>query len=269
MFGMKKKDQKEKLIDLIRGKKNPEETKKGASGFEEAGIDANELESIRKISHLIDSVPVEEPSTDMDRKFYEMLENERNYTSTSGKSLSHKKWFQASPFSAGLRIAAGIALFLLGWFMASWSGQSLRSGREMADLSDRLTDLKETLVLTMMQQNSTVERIKAVNMANEFNNADERIIQSLLGALNHDDNDNVRLLSLEALIRYSNNPAVREGLVASIRNQSSPMIQLRLAEVMVALNERKAAPEFQKILTNADLNYSVRNKINEAVTVLL
>jgi hypothetical protein len=47
------------------------------------------------------------------------------------------------------------------------------------------------------------------------------------------------------------------------------MIQLRLAEVMVALNEKNAAAEFQKVLMDAGLNYSVRNKINEAVTVLL
>jgi hypothetical protein len=38
---------------------------------------------------------------------------------------------------------------------------------------------------------------------------------------------------------------------------------------MIALDEKRAAPEFQKILTNAGLNYVVRNKINEAVTVLL
>ena len=100
--------------------------------------------------------------------------------------------------------------------------------------------------MTMLNRTQPVERIKAVNMVNEFENADERIIGSLLGALNHDENDNVRLLSLEALIKYSENPAVREGLVTSIHNQSSPMIQLRLAEVMIALNERKAAPRISE-----------------------
>ncbi len=60
--------------------------------------------------------------------------------------------------SVGLRIAAGIALFLLGWFTASWSGQRSHTGREMAELSDKVTDLKQTLVLTMMQQNSSLEK---------------------------------------------------------------------------------------------------------------
>jgi hypothetical protein len=266
---MKKKDLREKIIDLLHGKLTPEKASEVIAGLKEGGIEAGELESMIRISHMIDSSPSEEPSPDMDRKFYEMLENERSEALPSEKSFRGRRWFQASSFSVGLRIAAGIALFLLGWFTASWSGPRSHTNSEMTDLSNKLTDLQQTLVLTMMQQNSSLERIKAVNMLNEFESTDERIIQSLLGALNHDDNDNVRLLSLEALIRYSDNPAVREGLVASIRNQSSPMIQLRLAEVMVALNERKAAPEFQKVLMNAGLNYSVRNKINEAVTVLL
>jgi hypothetical protein len=121
----------------------------------------------------------------------------------------------------------------------------------------------------MMKQTSAVERIKAVNMVSELEQANSPVIESLLRILNTDTNDNVRLLSLEALIRYADSPVVREGLIASILNQTSPMIQIRLAEVMVALNERRAATEFQKILEDANLNYSVRSKMNSAVVTLL
>ncbi len=121
----------------------------------------------------------------------------------------------------------------------------------------------------MMQQSSPVERIKAVNMVGDFDKADNQIIESLIGVLNNDSNSNVRLLALDALIRYSSVPEVREGLIASIGNQTSPLVQLRLAEIMLALNEKRAVPEFQKVLQNASLNYSVRDKLNEAVVVLL
>ncbi len=266
---MKKKDPKEKISDLLREHLTADEKRKAISGIKEAGMGEDELDSIAKVNRLIDEMPVEDPSSAMDSNFYEMLEEERNKLHVPEKSASERKWSWTSSVNAGLKIAAGIALFLLGWFTASWWGQRTGTTGELAVLSDELRDIKETLVLTMMHQNSSLERIKAVNMVDELGNPDKRIIESLLGALNHDDNDNVRLLTLEALIRYSDNPAVREGLVASIRNQSSPMIQLRLAEVMVALNERNAAAEFQKVLMDAGLNYSVRNKINEAVTVLL
>jgi hypothetical protein len=121
----------------------------------------------------------------------------------------------------------------------------------------------------MMQQSSPVDRIKAVNMVSEFDKADDPVIESLIKILNNDSNDNVRLLSLDVLIRYSSVTKVREELIASIGNQTSPMVQLRLAEIMLALDEKRAVPEFQKILRNASLNYRVRDRINEAVVVLL
>ncbi|MDP4223535.1 MAG: hypothetical protein Q8868_09500 [Bacteroidota bacterium] len=256
---MKKKDPKERLS----------EAEKMNSDSEGMCFSDDEVESIRKINQLIDEVPVDEPSSSMDSRFYEMLEDESREALTTRQSYGRGEWLHSPALRAGIRIAAGIALFLMGWFMSSWLAQKSYHINEVTKLSGELKDLREALVLTMLNQASTLERIKAVNMVNEFENADDKIIEGLLGALNSDNNDNVRLLSLEALLKYSDNPAVREGLVASIKNQLSPVIQLRLAEVMVTLDEKRAAPEFQKILTNAGLNYMVRNKINEAVTVLL
>jgi hypothetical protein len=106
-------------------------------------------------------------------------------------------------------------------------------------------------------------------MVSELKDADKQIIAGLTNLLNSDSNDNVRLLALEELTRYSAIPEVREGLIASIKNQKSPMIQIRLAEIMLFLNEKRAIPEFQKVLQDAGLNYSVRGKMNDAIVVLL
>jgi hypothetical protein len=121
----------------------------------------------------------------------------------------------------------------------------------------------------MMQQNSIVERIKAVNMVDEFETPAFPIIESLLNILNNDTNDNVRLLALEVLTRYTSIPEVRDGLVSTIAKQTSPMIQLRLTEIMLAIKEKRAAPELEKILQNTQINYIVKGKINDAISVLL
>jgi hypothetical protein len=191
---MKKKDPKEKISDLLRKNLTRDEKKMAISELKAAGMGEDELESVAKVNRLIDEMPVS-PSSAMDSQFYQMLEEERNKMQVTGKSISERRWSRAPAVRAGLRIAAGIALFLLGWFTASWWGQQPGTTREMVILSDEIRDIKETLVLTMMHQNSTLERIKAVNMVDELGNPDKRIIESLLGALNHDDSDNVRLLS--------------------------------------------------------------------------
>ena len=266
---MKKDDLKEKLIDLLDGNLSPEETEKIIASLEKSGVSREEIESMRSVSHLIEDMPLPEPSDRMDNRFYAMLGEERKKILPGEPEVRLKRPFLISFVIPGLRIAAGIALFLLGWFAAGWSGSAPARNSQMANLAGEVKQLKETLVLTMMQQNSPMERIKAVNMVSEFDEADSQIIESLVGMLNHDSNDNVRLLALDALIRFSSIPEVRENLIASIGNQTSPLVLLRLSEIMLALNEKRAVPELQKVLQNAHLNYSVRGKMNKVVEVLL
>jgi len=266
---MKRKDHREKLIDLLHGNLSPEEEKEIIAGLERSGMSRQEIEDLRSVSRLIDETPSPGPSERMDKRFDTMLEEEKKNSLLGEPEIKTKKLSFVSLLTPGMRIAAGIALFLLGWFTSGWFGSSTPRDRQIADLSGEIKQLKETLVLTMMQQSSTVERIKAVNMVSEFETADSLIIERLIGVLNHDSNDNVRLLALEALVRYSSVPVVRDGLIGSIGNQTSPLVQLRLADIMLALNEKRAAPEFQKVLQDARLNYSVRGKMNETVIALL
>jgi hypothetical protein len=266
---MKRQDHREKLLDLFKGNLSPEEEEQIIAALERSGISRQEIEAMHSVSRLVEETPSPEPTERMDKRFYAMLEEEKKKALLGEPEIITKKLSFVYLLTPGLRIAACIALFLLGWFTSGWFGSSPPRERQIADLAGEVKELKETLVLTMMKQSSTVERIKAVNMVSEFEDADNRIIESLIGVLNHDSNDNVRLLALEALVRYSSVHEVREGLVECISNQTSPLVQLRLAEIMLALNEKRAAPEFQKVLQNASLNYSVRGKMNEALVVLL
>lgn len=267
---MKRHDREEKLLELLHGKLSPEEEEEVIAALEKSGISREEIGSMRSVNQIIDNAPVPEPSERMDKRFYALLEEEQKKALQGEPEAEMKRSSLASLITPGLRIAAGIALFLLGWFAAGWSGSVSPAGnKQLTNLAGEVKQLKETLILTMMQQSSPVERIKAVNMVSDFDKADNLIIESLIEVLNNDSNSNVRLLALDALIRYSSVPEVREGLIASIGNQTSPLVQLRLVEIMLALNEKRAVPEFQKVLQNASLNYSVRDKLNEAVVVLL
>ncbi len=266
---MKRQDLKKKFLDLLHGDLSPEEEEEVINCLEKSGISRDEIESMRSVDQLIEGMPSPEPSDRMDKRFYTMLADEQKRSLLGEPEVSLKRSFNSPIITPALRIAAGIALFLLGWFAAGWSGSAPAGKKQVANLAGEVKQLKETLILTMIQQSSPVERIKAVNMVSEFDKVDSEIIESLIGVLNHDSNDNVRLLALDALIRYSFIPEVREGLVASIGNQTSPLIQLRLAEIMLVFGEKRAVPEFERVLQNVNLNYSVRGKMNEVVLSLL
>ena len=234
-----------------------------------SGHNEEELSELRGIHDLLMDNYGPDPPSSMDTGFYRMLDNEMQ-RSSGNKYLSLLLSFTGTNvFRYSVRIAAGIALFIMGWLGSSFLGDSGNNSRQLSELSTEINILKESLVLTMMKQSSPAERIQAVTMVSDLDEIDTSIAGSLLGVLTLDPNDNVRLVALETLVDYADNPEVREGLVRSISMQKSPLIQLRLAEIMLRLEEKSSAGEFQKILTDVTLDYNVREKLNEVVEVLL
>ncbi len=266
---MKKRKPEEILFDMLNRKLSDREFDELKNYLKESDMSREDFESIQLLDKLMDKSAVPGPSEKMDRRFYVMLNEEQKKELMGNPGISSESLFTSFFRTAGLRVAAGIALFILGWFASAWFNSGNAGHDQITSLTGEIKQLKETLVVSMMQQNSPVERIKAVNMVAELGSADNQVIEGLLKVLNQDENDNLRLLSLDALIRYSAIPEVREGLISSISNQTSPLVQLRLAEIMLALKEKRAVPEFQKVLENEILNYNVRDKISNAVVVLL
>ncbi len=266
---MKEQDYAGKLAELLSSDIPEGKRADIMAELEKSGVSREEIESVLSISRLVGESPVTEPSSKMDRRFYAMLEGEER-KDLLGAPEGVKYRFPGIFFhGTAFRIAAGIALFLLGWFSSALFSSGIRSKGQVSDLANEVKELKETLVLTMMQQSSSIERIKAVNMVSESGKADDQVIESLFDLLNHDTNDNVRLLALDALSNFVSEQDVRQRLIESISGQTSPMVQIRFTELMLALKEKRAAPEFQKVLGNANLNYNVRGKVKEALTVLL
>jgi len=224
----------------------------------------NNQKSNEDLHDMIGKIPVPEPSGTLDAKFGLLLKEEKKKLLLSEPVPERKRLAYPVSYYV-LRIAAGIALFLTGWFASSVTGT--RNRDQLTSLGDEVNMLRETLVLAMIQQNSPVERIKAVQMAGQFE-ADDRIIENLIMMLANDENDNVRLMALEALVKYADQPQVREGLISTISKQSSPMVQLRFAELMVIMQEKRSVPEFQKVLQDVNLNYAVRSKIDETLQLL-
>lgn len=251
---MKKKNISEKKIhDLLKDQQN---------------ISEDEVTDLKKVYDILMNEDIPEPPDSLDERFYSLLKSlvskDKSNLSTGLSGL-----FKPESIRVVTSIAAGIALFILGWFGAGITG-SVRTGeKQIEELTREVSGLRHSLVINMLSQNSPSERIQAVNMVSEMNEVDSKIIESMLSTLNNDPNNNVRLVALEALVAYVDYPEVREGLIKSISIQESPSIQYRLAEIMQALQEKRSVPEFQKVLNDLTLDYSVRERINETIEVLI
>jgi hypothetical protein len=95
------------------------------------------------------------------------------------------------------------------------------------------------------------------------------VAEALLTTLNNDPNVNVRLVTLDALVRFARDPLVREGLIKSIAQQDSPLMQSAIADVMVKLQEKGSVQSLQELLRKKDINEMVRKKIEQSIHRLI
>ena len=87
--------------------------------------------------------------------------------------------------------------------------------------------------------------------------------------IDNDENVNVRLMAVEALFNFADNPKVRIGLIKSITKQDSPIVQVALADIMVLLQEKGSIEELRKLLDKNNLNESVETKLRNSIKSLI
>ena len=132
-----------------------------------------------------------------------------------------------------------------------------------------MSDLKEMMMLSLLEKESATDRLKAVSLSEDMGQASQKVTSALMQTLNHDDNVNVRLAALDALRAYSRDSKVREELIRSISKQDSPLVQISLAELMVEMQAKSSVKELEKILHNENTPTDVKKKIRESIQVII
>jgi hypothetical protein len=230
--------------------------------IESGKLDLDELESIHSLDATLNKITYPEPSPDLDDRFYQMLSLERK----TGNSFSWSEFFSWSFLAPKLALAS-VALVIgigVGYFL-----KPATDPQQMTVLSQQVTDLKEMMMLSLLEKESATERLKAVNLTQDMNDASSKVTGALLETLNEDENVNVRLAALEALKPYARNGVVREALIRSIAKQSSPLVQVGLAELMAELHERSSVKELEKIIQSDETPADVKNRIKESIKILI
>ena len=227
-----------------------------------------EFEDLKLLWETSNAINAPEPSEAMDVKFFDMLNSETEKQKKSNLSwfnqLSNCLSFLMKPqFAYGL-LLLGIGLSI-GYFLKSDDTQTVTN----IVANDETEEVREKLVLTLLEQSSVNKRLQGVSEANRFDKVDKTVIKALLQTLNKDTNVNVRLAAIESLTNYVSNPEVRQGLVQSIPNQESPIVQVTLANLMAALQEKNSIEPFKKLLQNKELDTTVKRKIESTIQSII
>ena len=121
---------------------------------------------------------------------------------------------------------------------------------QLVAMQKEIKEMKEVLMFSLINDESASQRIKAVSYAEEMSNPDQKVIETLVGTLNHDKNVNVRLAALYSLGSWADNRMVRDSLVASLPRQTEPLIQVMLINLLAEKKDSRIVAPIQEILSN-------------------
>lgn len=251
----------EKLLEkYYEGETTLDEEKELRQFFQQETIPAHLLEHAAPFRYFAEA-RTQHPSATFNNRLVDKLT-----APEPGPIRSLTTWF--------MRLAASLALLIVGFsggrFYDQWRSdqqrtqQTVSSGDAMPTL-----EMKKVLAFEQHPKTSASERIQAVNQSYELSQADRDITQLLINTLNFDANVNVRLAACQALTRFENEPGVREALIQSLTIQTDANVQLTLIDALVAIKEKRAVNEIQRLAQNQEVLDVVRQKAQEGLNNLV
>ena len=239
------------LIDYIDGKLTGEER-----GAVEQELMRNEqayklYEQLKELMRAIDHASPIDPPIGMKQRFEESLREEITSTRKQKTFLLHPTTY---------RIAAAVALLLLGGGIGFWISTQNQQQAEIASIKKEMEATKSMMMALMENNQSASQRLQGVNVALSIQSVDEDVIRALANTLRDDPNTNVRLAALEALSKFHEEAAVRKVLIEALGQQKDPVVQIALIQLMVKMKERSIVDDLQHIVDDEQTMKAVKDE---------
>lgn len=262
------------LIDFADKKLDATKTELVQAHLQNCKNCRQEVEELAIVMNKINIVQEQQPSNNVRANFLGMLEEEKQKrTAIEAKPIEAK----TTSIHAGMRfinpmyqIAAGFAILisgvLLGLLINKNSGMN---NSELLALQTEVSNMKQVVMLSKLNQSSPSSRIQAVNYVDELSSPEPKVLKALISTMNEDENSNVRLAATTALARFTDNETVRDALINALAIQDDPMVQITLINIMIGLHETKANSYIQRIANNENTNKSVKTIAQKGLKILI
>lgn len=124
-------------------------------------------------------------------------------------------------------------------------------------------------LLASLTAESAGERLEGVyKLDEEFVKEDSKIINALLNILHEDTNANVKIATIEALLKFPSNEKVRTNLITALEKETVPLVQIKLIKSLSFLRENRAQKPLEKIINSKQSFPIVKNNAALAINQL-
>jgi HEAT repeat protein len=128
--------------------------------------------------------------------------------------------------------------------------------------------MKQLVMLSLLENQSASERIKAVSYAEALPALDPAVRDALVRTLDADQNPNVRLAAAEALGRFPESEEVRQALVNALEREPDAMLQITLIQLLVNMEEKRAARSIERLIRRDSTPEVVRKLARKGLNAL-
>jgi hypothetical protein len=160
-------------------------------------------------------------------------------------------------------VQAGLAAALL--LVGVLVGRSLPSpvDSQVAALRDEV----RVVGLALLDHQSASERLLGVEWSRRTAQSPE-VVRALLERVQYDPNLSVRLAAVDALRAHLAEPDVGAGLAAALERQAAPLLQVALADALLAAGSDSGVAAVRQVLMGSELDPAVREYMQTALMEL-
>jgi hypothetical protein len=240
-----------------------------------------EWAALQEMTRKLDSLPVAEPSARLRENFYAMLEtHQREADAPSPFALARgriDRFFAALlPAQPALQFAFAMALLIVGLLAGRHyfampvavvpADDSAK--REIASLKAQMDSMGQLVTYSLLQQQSTSERLQTVLATMDLKTPDRKVLSELVGALAFDPSVNVRLSAVDALAPHADDSLVRAGVRSALTRERAPLVQVAMIELLTNVRDLAAQSVFEQLSRDEAADKNVRDAARRALAVL-
>ncbi|MBK8054641.1 MAG: hypothetical protein IPK35_15590 [Saprospiraceae bacterium] len=109
--------------------------------------------------------------------------------------------------------------------------------------------------------NSSANRYSAMKLPENVHKIDREILNVLIHTLNNDPSDNVKLAALESLENFVSEPYVKKSLIASLKTQTDPIIQIKLINILSNARVNAIEEELNRMYNSDETEMMIKHEI--------
>jgi anti-sigma factor RsiW len=267
------KELQDQVADYLAGRISPESLQLFEAHLMDCENCRVELEQMESTWMALGKLPAETPGPAMRSRFYAMLEEEKRCLARESRVSWYRRaesWIDSWwPRRPAVQMALIVVLMAAGLFAGSRLETAAPVNGEVAELRGEVQQMYQMVSLSLLNQDSSSDRLRGVNWSSRVTEPSDDLLYSLTTAVSADPNENVRLAAVDALSYFRGQPGVVDTLMRALSGESSPMVQVALIDVLIAVQETKTLEALKRFVEQSDASPPVKQHAESRMTEFL